>query len=70
MIKQMGYPGYFLIRVGLIRYAREQGIRSARPRVAAGSLVAYSMRITDVDPLDFNLIFERFLNPSASRCPT
>jgi DNA polymerase-3 subunit alpha len=40
------------------------------PRLAAGSLVAYCMRITDVDPIDFDLIFERFLNPSACRCPT
>src|SRR6266508_3336839 len=64
MIKQMKYPGYFLIVWDFIRYAREQGIPVGPGRgSAAGSLVAYCLRITDVDPLDFNLIFERFLNP-------
>ena len=63
VIKQMKYPGYFLIVWDFIRYAREQGIPVGPGRgSAAGSLVAYCLRITDVDPLDFNLIFERFLN--------
>jgi DNA polymerase III subunit alpha len=70
MIKKMGYPGYFLIVWDFIRYAREQGIPVGPGRgSAAGSLVAYSMRITDVDPLDFNLIFERFLNPERVSMP-
>src|SRR3954466_6052524 len=64
MIKKMKYPGYFLIVWDFIRYAREQGIPVGPGRgSAAGSLVAYCMRITDVDPIDFDLIFERFLNP-------
>src|SRR5262245_28659444 len=70
MIKQMKYPGYFLIVWDFIRYARERGIPVGPGRgSAAGSLVAYSLRITDVDPLDFNLIFERFLNPERVSMP-
>jgi DNA polymerase-3 subunit alpha len=63
VIKQMKYPGYFLIVWDFIRYAREQRIPVGPGRgSAAGSLAAYCLRITDVDPLEFNLIFERFLN--------
>jgi DNA polymerase-3 subunit alpha len=70
MIKQMNYPGYFLITWDFIRYAREQGIPVGPGRgSAAGSLVAYSMRITDVDPLHFDLYFERFLNPERVSLP-
>ena len=70
MIKKMKYPGYFLVVWDFIRYAREQGIPVGPGRgSAAGSLVAYSLRITDVDPLDFNLIFERFLNPERVSMP-
>jgi DNA polymerase-3 subunit alpha len=70
MIKQMNYPGYFLIVWDFIRYAREQGIPVGPGRgSAAGSLVAYCMRITDVDPIDFDLIFERFLNPERVSLP-
>ena len=70
MIHQMGYAGYFLIVWDFIRYAREQGIPVGPGRgSAAGSLVAWSMRITDVDPLDFDLIFERFLNPERVSLP-
>jgi DNA polymerase III subunit alpha len=70
MIKKMKYPGYFLIVWDFIRYAREQGIPVGPGRgSAAGSLVAYSMRITDVDPIDFDLIFERFLNPERVSLP-
>src|SRR5262249_41605883 len=70
MIKKMKYPGYFLIVWDFIRYARERGIPVGPGRgSAAGSLVAYSLRITDVDPLDFNLIFERFLNPERISMP-
>jgi DNA polymerase III subunit alpha len=70
MIEQMKYPGYFLIVWDFIRYAREQGIPVGPGRgSAAGSLVAYCMRITDVDPIDFDLIFERFLNPERVSLP-
>jgi len=70
MIKQMKYPGYFLIVWDFIRYAREKGIPVGPGRgSAAGSLVAYCLRITDVDPLDFDLIFERFLNPERVSLP-
>ncbi|MGE0703181.1 MAG: DNA polymerase III subunit alpha [Vicinamibacterales bacterium] len=70
MIQRMKYPGYFLIVWDFIRYAREQGIPVGPGRgSAAGSLVAYCMRITDVDPIDFDLIFERFLNPERVSLP-
>src|SRR5439155_807125 len=70
MIKQMKYPGYFLVVWDFIRYAREQGIPVGPGRgSAAGSLVVYCLRITDVDPLDFNLMFERFLNPERVAMP-
>ena len=70
MIKRMKYPGYFLIVWDFIRYAREQGIPVGPGRgSAAGSLVAWCLRITDVDPLEFDLIFERFLNPERVSLP-
>ena len=70
VIKRMQYPGYFLIVWDFIRYAREQGIPVGPGRgSAAGSLVAYCLRITDVDPLEFDLIFERFLNPERVSLP-
>jgi DNA polymerase III subunit alpha len=70
MIHKMGYGGYFLIVWDFIRYAREEGIPVGPGRgSAAGSLVAWCMRITDVDPLDFDLIFERFLNPERVSLP-
>jgi DNA polymerase-3 subunit alpha len=70
MVKQMGFPGYLLIVWDFIRYAREQNIPVGPGRgSAAGSLVAWAMRITDVDPLDYDLIFERFLNPERVSMP-
>jgi DNA polymerase-3 subunit alpha len=70
MIKQMKYTGYFLIVWDFIRYAREQGIPVGPGRgSAAGSVVAYALNITDVDPLHFDLIFERFLNPERISLP-
>jgi DNA polymerase-3 subunit alpha len=70
MIRQMGYVGYFLIVWDFIRYAREEGIPVGPGRgSAAGSLAAWCMRITDVDPIDFDLIFERFLNPERVSLP-
>ena len=70
MIKKMGFPGYLLIVWDFIRYAREERIPVGPGRgSAAGSLVAWCMRITDVDPIDFDLIFERFLNPERISMP-
>jgi len=70
IIKRMRYPGYFLIVWDFIRHAKEQGIPVGPGRgSAAGSLVAYSLGITDVDPLDFDLLFERFLNPERISLP-
>src|SRR5215831_17042144 len=70
MIKKMKYPGYFCIVWDFIRYAREQGIPVGPGRgSAAGSLVAYCLRITDVDPIEYDLIFERFLNPERVSLP-
>ncbi len=70
MIKRMGYPGYFLIVWDFIRYAREHGIPVGPGRgSAAGSLVAWALRITDVDPLYYDLLFERFLNPERVSLP-
>jgi DNA polymerase-3 subunit alpha len=70
IIKQMKYAGYFLIVWDFIRYAREQGIPVGPGRgSAAGSLVAYVMEITNVDPLQNALLFERFLNPERVSMP-
>ena len=64
VITKTGYAGYFLIVFDFIRAAREKGIPVGPGRgSAAGSLVAYALRITNVDPLIFDLLFERFLNP-------
>ena len=70
VIDSMGFPAYFLIVWDLIRYAREQGIRTGPGRgSAAGSIVAYCLRITDLDPIEYDLIFERFLNPGRKEMP-
>jgi DNA polymerase-3 subunit alpha len=70
MIKQMGFAGYFLIVWDFVRYAREHSIPVGPGRgSAAGSLVAYCLEITDVDPLQYDLIFERFLNPGRVSLP-
>ena len=70
MILRMGFPGYFLIVWDFIKYARENGIPVGPGRgSAAGSLVAYALRITDVDPLAYDLLFERFLNPERVTMP-
>jgi DNA polymerase III subunit alpha len=70
MIKQMGFPGYFLIVWDFIRYAREHSIPVGPGRgSAAGSLVAYCLHITDIDPLQYDLLFERFLNPERVSMP-
>jgi DNA polymerase-3 subunit alpha len=70
IIKQMKFPGYFMIVWDFIRYAREQNIPVGPGRgSAAGSLVAYVMQITDIDPLQNELLFERFLNPERISMP-
>ncbi|HSS19369.1 MAG TPA: DNA polymerase III subunit alpha [Pyrinomonadaceae bacterium] len=70
MIKQMGFAGYFLIVWDFVRYAKDNGIPVGPGRgSSAGSLVAYSLEITDVDPLQYDLIFERFLNPGRVSMP-
>ena len=64
IIKSMGYPGYFLIVYDFIHYAKSHDIPVGPGRgSAAGSLVAYALNITDLDPIEYDLIFERFLNP-------
>ena len=66
----MGFAGYFLIVWDLIHFARERGIRVGPGRgSAAGSVVSYCLRITDLDPLRYGLIFERFLNPERKQMP-
>jgi DNA polymerase III subunit alpha len=70
MIKKMRYEGYFLIVWDFIQYARAQDVPVGPGRgSAAGSLVSYALRITDVDPLQYNLLFERFLNPERVSMP-
>ncbi|PLX86836.1 MAG: DNA polymerase III subunit alpha [Desulfuromonas sp.] len=69
-IKQMGFPGYFLIVADFINWGKDHGIPVGPGRgSAAGSLVAFSIRITDIDPLPYNLLFERFLNPERISMP-
>ncbi len=70
IIEQMGFPGYFLIVADFIHWAKEQGIPVGPGRGSgAGSLVAYALTITDLDPLRYNLLFERFLNPERVSMP-
>src|SRR5687767_1075115 len=70
VIKRMGYAGYFLIVWDFVKYAKENGIPVGPGRgSSAGSLVAYCLGITDVDPLRYNLFFERFLNPERVSMP-
>jgi len=70
VIVQMGFPGYFLIVADFIRWAKAQGIPVGPGRGSgAGSLVAYALEITDLDPLEHELLFERFLNPERVSMP-
>jgi DNA polymerase-3 subunit alpha len=70
VIAKMKFPGYFLIVWDFIRFAKEAGVPVGPGRGSgAGSLVAYSMRITDLDPIPYNLLFERFLNPERVSMP-
>lgn len=70
VITQMGFPGYFLVVSDFIKWAKENGIRVGPGRGSgAGSMVAYAMRITDLDPIEHGLLFERFLNPDRVSMP-
>ncbi|GGL85929.1 DNA polymerase III subunit alpha [Deinococcus aerolatus] len=70
VINNMGFPDYFLIVADYINWAKDQGISVGPGRGSgAGSLVAYAMRITNLDPLEFELLFERFLNPDRISMP-
>ena len=70
VITEMGFSAYFLIIWDLMRYARERGIRRGPGRgSAAGSIVSYCLDITDLDPLEYGLLFERFLNPGRREMP-
>jgi DNA polymerase-3 subunit alpha len=70
VIRNMGFPGYFLVVADFIGWARQQGIRVGPGRgSAAGSLVAFALGITELDPIVHNLIFERFLNPERLSLP-
>ena len=65
IMKTMGFPGYFLIVQDFIQAARDMGVSVGPGRgSAAGSVVAYCLKITDIDPLKYDLLFERFLNPA------
>jgi len=70
VIEKMKYPGYFLIVADFIQWAKAQGIPVGPGRGSgAGSLVAYALTITDLDPIRFGLLFERFLNPERVSMP-
>lgn len=70
IINKMGFPGYFLIVMEFIQWAKDSNIPVGPGRGSgAGSLVAYVLKITEVDPLSFNLLFERFLNPERISLP-
>ncbi len=70
VIEKMGFPGYLLIVQDYINWAKEQGISVGPGRgSAAGSVVTYAIRITNIDPLEFGLLFERFLNPDRVSMP-
>ncbi|MBT8133601.1 MAG: DNA polymerase III subunit alpha, partial [Gammaproteobacteria bacterium] len=70
VINNMGFPGYFLIVADFIQWSKDNGIPVGPGRGSgAGSLVAYALKITDLDPLEFDLLFERFLNPERVSLP-
>jgi DNA polymerase III subunit alpha len=70
VVLQMGFPGYFLVVADLCRHARESGIRVGPGRgSAAGSMIAYVLGITELDPVEHKLLFERFLNPERVSMP-
>jgi DNA polymerase-3 subunit alpha len=70
MIIDMGFPGYFLIVADFIQWSKNNGVPVGPGRGSgAGSLVAYALLITNIDPLPYNLLFERFINPERISMP-
>jgi DNA polymerase-3 subunit alpha len=70
VIQRMGYPGYFLIVADFTEWSRNNGVPVGPGRGSgAGSLVAYALGITDIDPMRYELLFERFLNPERVSMP-
>ncbi|MBM3687604.1 MAG: DNA polymerase III subunit alpha [Actinobacteria bacterium] len=70
VVTQMGFPGYFLVVADLVRHAKDNGIRVGPGRgSAAGAMIAYALGITDLDPIEHGLLFERFLNPERISMP-
>mgnify|MGYP003344735388 FL=1 len=70
VVQEMGFPGYFLVVADLVRYAKQEGIRVGPGRgSAAGAIVAWALGITELDPIKFGLLFERFLNPERVSMP-
>ena len=70
VVTQMGFPGYFLVVADLVRHAKDSGIRVGPGRgSAAGAMIAYALGITDLDPIEHGLLFERFLNPERISMP-
>src|SRR5207249_5807432 len=69
IITRMGFASYFLIVWDFVRFAREQGIPSSARGSACGALVSYLLHLSHVDPLSYDLLFERFLDPSRSEAP-
>jgi DNA polymerase-3 subunit alpha len=70
VIKQMGFPGYFLIVADFIQWSKNNGVPVGPGRGSgAGSVVAWCLMITDIDPMRFDLVFERFLNPERVNMP-
>jgi len=70
VISQMGFPGYFLVVADLVQHAKNNGIRVGPGRgSAAGAMIAYALGITDLDPIEHGLLFERFLNPERISMP-
>ena len=70
VVNNMGFPGYFLIVMEFIQWSKDHNIPVGPGRGSgAGSLVAYAQKITDIDPLEYDLLFERFLNPERVSMP-
>ena len=69
VVREMGFAEYFLIVADFARFARDRGIAKTVRGSAAGSLILYCLGITDIDPLEYNLVFERFLNPERREMP-
>src|SRR5262249_3539284 len=69
IICRMGFAGYFLIVWDFVRFARENGIPASARGSACGALVSYVLRLSHVDPLEYDLLFERFLDPNRGEAP-